>query len=130
MPSLSQVHSGKLQAVLDIVLSHQGAALKCALLQRLMSALVLPAPEHYRSLLRRLAALAGGWGVPWCCWQLGAPLEPSAAGGSPQRIWLGLAKCIKLQQPHPASHPASLPPRLPPPDRPPSRRRRRRAQQR
>ncbi|EFN59405.1 hypothetical protein CHLNCDRAFT_56737 [Chlorella variabilis] len=56
--SLRQVHSGKLQAVLDIVLSHQGAALKCALLQRLMSALVLPAPEHYRSLLRRLAALA------------------------------------------------------------------------
>ena len=54
-----QEHSGKLQAVLDIVLSHQGAALKCQLLQRLMSALVLPAPEHYRTLLRRLAALSG-----------------------------------------------------------------------
>ncbi|KAL4859471.1 Acetyl-CoA carboxylase 1 [Chlorella vulgaris] len=56
--SLRQVHSGKLPAVLDIVVSHQGAALKCALLQRLMSALVLPAPEHYRSQLRRLAALS------------------------------------------------------------------------
>ena len=54
-----QTHSGQLQAVLDIVLSHQGAALKSALLQRLMSALVLPAPEHYRALLRRLAALSG-----------------------------------------------------------------------
>jgi hypothetical protein len=53
-----QVHSGKLQAVLDIVLSHQGAPLKSALMQRLMSALVLPAPEHYRALLRRLAGLA------------------------------------------------------------------------
>ncbi|PRW58200.1 acetyl- carboxylase 1-like isoform A [Chlorella sorokiniana] len=56
--SLRQTHSGQLQAVLDIVLSHQGAALKSALLQRLMSALVLPAPEHYRALLRRLAALS------------------------------------------------------------------------
>ncbi len=55
-----QTHSGKLQAVLDIVLSHQGAALKSELMQRLMSALVLPAPEHYRALLRRLAALSGG----------------------------------------------------------------------
>ena len=55
-----QVHSGNLQAVLDIVLSHQGVALKTALMQRLMSALVLPAPEHYRALLRRLAALSGG----------------------------------------------------------------------
>lgn len=54
-----QTHSGQLQAVLDIVLSHQGAALKSALMQRLMSALVLPAPEHYRALLRRLAALSG-----------------------------------------------------------------------
>lgn len=66
-----QVHSGKLPAVLDIVVSHQGAALKCALLQRLMSALVLPAPEHYRSQLRRLAALSGGcppWPPPPCCW--------------------------------------------------------------
>jgi hypothetical protein len=43
--------------VLDFVVSHQGAPLKCALLQRLMSALVLPAPEHYRAQLRRLAAL-------------------------------------------------------------------------
>ncbi|KAL4426359.1 hypothetical protein ABPG77_004653 [Micractinium sp. CCAP 211/92] len=56
--SLRQTHSGKLQAVLDIVLSHQGAALKSELMQRLMSALVLPAPEHYRALLRRLAALS------------------------------------------------------------------------
>ena len=31
----AQTHSGQLQAVLDIVLSHQGAALKSALLQRL-----------------------------------------------------------------------------------------------
>ncbi|PSC75189.1 acetyl-carboxylase 1-like [Micractinium conductrix] len=56
--SLRQTHSGKLHAVLDIVLSHQGTPLKSALMQRLMSALVLPAPEHYRSLLRRLATLS------------------------------------------------------------------------
>lgn len=61
-----QTHSGKLQAVLDIVLSHQGAALKSELMQRLMSALVLPAPEHYRALLRRLAALSGGRRLPAC----------------------------------------------------------------
>ena len=74
-PQPLQTHSGQLQAVLDIVLSHQGAALKSALMQRLMSALVLPAPEHYRALLRRLAALSGErlWprgsmaGVPWFC---------------------------------------------------------------
>lgn len=59
VPPPLQTHSGKLQAVLDIVLSHQGAPLKSELMQRLMSALVLPAPEHYRALLRRLAALSG-----------------------------------------------------------------------
>lgn len=54
-----QVHSENLAAVLEIVLSHQGAAMKCDLVLRLLSALVLPAPENYRTHLRRLAVLSG-----------------------------------------------------------------------
>ena len=53
----SQVHSGNLQAVLDMVVSHQGLALKADLALRLMTALVLPDPAHYRPLLRRMAVL-------------------------------------------------------------------------
>ena len=52
-----QVHSGNLQAVLDMVVSHQGLSLKADLAQRLMTALVLPDPAHYRPLLRRMAVL-------------------------------------------------------------------------
>lgn len=91
-----QTHSGKLSAVLDIVLSHQGAALKSELMQRLMSALVLPAPEHYRALLRRLAALSGALPdlqpaspmptsqecVPW----LGAHTATPATSGPAERL--------------------------------------------
>ncbi len=81
-PPASQTHSGQLQAVLDIVLSHQGAALKSALLQRLMSALVVPAPEHYRTLLRRLATLSGeawkrGWQAQWLLAGWANALEPA-----------------------------------------------------
>lgn len=54
-----QVHSEDLAAVLAIVMAHQAPALKSALVLRLLSALVLPDPEHYRALLRRLAALEG-----------------------------------------------------------------------
>ena len=54
-----QVHSEDLAAVLGIVMAHQAPALKSALVLRLMSALVLPDPEHYRAHLRRLAALEG-----------------------------------------------------------------------
>jgi acetyl-CoA carboxylase/biotin carboxylase 1 len=43
--------------VLELVVSHQGRALKMDLLRRLMATLVLPAPEHYRDYLRRMAAL-------------------------------------------------------------------------
>ena len=45
--------------MLDIVLAHQAAGLKSELVQQLMSALVLPAPQHYRPQLRRLAGLSG-----------------------------------------------------------------------
>lgn len=55
-----QAHASAPAKVLEAVLSHQGLAHKCDLLSRLMAALVLPAPAHYRSHLRRLAALAGG----------------------------------------------------------------------
>ncbi len=54
-----QVHSEDLAAVLGIVMAHQAPALKSALVLRLLSALVLPDPEHYRAHLRRLAALEG-----------------------------------------------------------------------
>ena len=53
------MHSEDLAAVLGIVMAHQAPALKSALVLRLLSALVLPDPEHYRALLRRLAALEG-----------------------------------------------------------------------
>lgn len=56
-PGGPQVYSTNLGQVVDIVVSHQAVALKAALVARLMAALVLPAPEHYRPLLRRLAAL-------------------------------------------------------------------------
>ena len=46
-------------AVLEAVISHQGLARKCDLVSRLLATLVLPAPTHYRSQLRRMAALAG-----------------------------------------------------------------------
>jgi len=55
---LRQAHSSDLQHVLDIVMSHKGAKLKCTLLQGLLSAMVLPDPNKYRPQLRRLAALA------------------------------------------------------------------------
>lgn len=54
-----QTHSKELQQVLDIVVSHQALQLKCSLVVRLLYALVTPRPEHYRPLLRRLAALVG-----------------------------------------------------------------------
>jgi hypothetical protein len=47
-----------LQAVLDIVVSHQGLPLKTELVKRILSTLVLPSPVPYRSLLRRFAALS------------------------------------------------------------------------
>ncbi len=53
-----QVYSANLGQVVDIVVSHQGVEIKTQLIGQLMSALVLPAPEHYRPLLRRLAALS------------------------------------------------------------------------
>ena len=45
--------------MLGIVMAHQAPPLKSALVLRLLSALVLPDPEHYRAHLRRLAALEG-----------------------------------------------------------------------
>lgn len=46
------------QAVLDMVISHQGLGHKMELVKRMLSTLVLPAPVPYRSLLRRFAALS------------------------------------------------------------------------
>ncbi len=50
-------HAPHRQAVLELVVSHQGRPLKLDLLRRLLATLVLPAPERYRDYLRRLAAL-------------------------------------------------------------------------
>lgn len=52
-----QEYSSSLGQVVDIVVSHQGLPYKVALITQLMAALVLPAPEHYRPVLRRFAAL-------------------------------------------------------------------------
>ncbi|KAG2445384.1 hypothetical protein HXX76_000006 [Chlamydomonas incerta] len=60
--ALRKRHAGKLSVVLDLVISHQGLALKSQLVLGLMARLVLPAPAQYRPLLRRLAALGGGGG--------------------------------------------------------------------
>ncbi|KAK9805253.1 hypothetical protein WJX72_008860 [[Myrmecia] bisecta] len=57
--ALRQVHSEELLKVVGIVVSHQGLRLKSALILELMNAVVLAAPEHYRTVLRRLAGLVG-----------------------------------------------------------------------
>jgi acetyl-CoA carboxylase/biotin carboxylase 1 len=62
-----QVYSTNLGQVVDIVVSHQGVATKSQLVNQLMSTLVLPAPEHYRPLLRRLATLGGALSLPFGC---------------------------------------------------------------
>ena len=67
-----QVYSANLGQVVDIVVSHQGVEIKTQLIGQLMSALVLPAPEHYRPLLRRLAALSE------CCARLSWCLKGAA----------------------------------------------------
>eukprot|EP00879_Flechtneria_rotunda_P003437 GHRR01003666.1.p1 GENE.GHRR01003666.1~~GHRR01003666.1.p1 ORF type:complete len:1583 (+),score=615.48 GHRR01003666.1:404-5152(+) len=46
------------QAVLDLVISHQGLNHKMELVKRILSTLVLPNPVPYRALLRRFAALS------------------------------------------------------------------------
>jgi len=60
--SLRRVHAKNLGAVVDIVVSHMGLPLKIRLASQLMAALVLPAPERYRPILRRFAALGSGGG--------------------------------------------------------------------
>ena len=52
-----QLHSKTLGKVVDIVVSHQGLPRKMSLVAHLLNVLVLPAPEHYRPLLRRMAVL-------------------------------------------------------------------------
>lgn len=61
------MYSTNLGQVVDIVVSHQGVATKSQLVNQLMSTLVLPAPEHYRPLLRRLATLGGALSLPFGC---------------------------------------------------------------
>lgn len=53
----TQLHSKSLGKVVDIVVSHQALPAKLVLVEQLLNALVLPSPEHYRPLLRRLAVL-------------------------------------------------------------------------
>jgi len=55
---LRKMHPNNHQAVLDMVISHQGLPHKMELVKRILSTLVLPAPVPYRSLLRRFAALS------------------------------------------------------------------------
>jgi acetyl-CoA carboxylase/biotin carboxylase 1 len=55
---LRKMHPNNHQAVLDMVISHQGLPLKKELVKRILSTLVMPAPVHYRSLLRRFAGLS------------------------------------------------------------------------
>lgn len=55
---LRKMHPNNHQAVLDLVISHQGLPLKIELVKRILSTLVLPSPVPYRSLLRRFAALS------------------------------------------------------------------------
>ncbi|KAK9799384.1 hypothetical protein WJX73_008409 [Symbiochloris irregularis] len=57
---LRQHYSNDLGKVMDIVISHQALPRKMDLIGYLLNSLVLPAPELYRPLLRRLAALGGG----------------------------------------------------------------------
>ena len=87
LANVDQVHSEDLAAVLGIVMAHQAPAHKSALVLRLLSALVLPDPEHYRALLRRLAALEGaptntpswGWTNVSCMYMSLASLCPRLA---------------------------------------------------
>jgi len=55
---LHKMHPNDHQAVLDMVISHQGLPHKMELVKRILSRLVLPAPVPYCSLLRRFAALS------------------------------------------------------------------------
>jgi hypothetical protein len=55
---LRKNHPNNHQAVLDMVISHQGLPHKIELVKRILSTLVLPAPVPYRSLLRRFALLS------------------------------------------------------------------------
>lgn len=55
--ALRRSHADSLQRVVDIVLSHNGLAMKSELVLRIMGSLVLPAPDKYRKQLRRFAAL-------------------------------------------------------------------------
>ncbi|KAL6777494.1 BCC3 [Auxenochlorella protothecoides x Auxenochlorella symbiontica] len=52
-------HADDHGAVLAIAVAHQSSAPRAELVGRLLTALVLPAPDAYRPLLRRLAALGG-----------------------------------------------------------------------
>jgi len=56
--ALRKMHPNNHQAVLDMVVSHQGLNHKMELVKRILSTLVLPAPVPYRALLRRFAALS------------------------------------------------------------------------
>ena len=52
-----QEYASNLGDLVNIVVSHHGLPLKSVLVSQLFAALVLPAPDRYRSLLRRFAAL-------------------------------------------------------------------------
>lgn len=56
--NLRQEYNEDLQAVLELVLSHQGLARKAEFVKQLLLHLVLPSPSEYRPILRRLTSLA------------------------------------------------------------------------
>ena len=62
----AQLHSKNLGRVVEFVVSHQALERKVSLVLYLLRTLVLPAPEHYRPLLRRLAALGVFCPVHFC----------------------------------------------------------------
>eukprot|EP00200_Dunaliella_tertiolecta_P012627 CAMPEP_0202373002 /NCGR_PEP_ID=MMETSP1127-20130417/4091_1 /ASSEMBLY_ACC=CAM_ASM_000462 /TAXON_ID=3047 /ORGANISM="Dunaliella tertiolecta, Strain CCMP1320" /LENGTH=2753 /DNA_ID=CAMNT_0048969731 /DNA_START=204 /DNA_END=8465 /DNA_ORIENTATION=+ len=80
--AMRKAHIHEPSCVLEAVISHQGLRHKCDLLSRLLATLVLPAPNLYRSHLRRLAALAGGVQRPAAelAWRGAALLEHSLMG--------------------------------------------------
>ncbi len=92
------MYSTNLAQVVDIVVSHQGIEIKTQLIGQLMSALVLPAPEHYRPLLRRLAALSTSLAPVLTSalrWHLSSPFSDSAAA----RVQMVAGFCLTLPIP-------------------------------
>lgn len=92
---LMQEFSKSLGQVVDIVVSHQGLPLKMLLVSRLMATLVLPAPEHYRPLLRRFAAL--GSYLPSLAYPSGIPSTSVNSGCLRSCLHCKASGCLDLE---------------------------------